>query len=87
MTNKLLLALPLTLIAVIFYVGFTGDLTDNIKHLFFLSASTFIVYGYQVSKNQSFSFLRKVYWCMLLFLIPSVSAVIYWVKYLKKESI
>ena len=86
MTKNLLLALPILLIVTIFYVGFTGNIESNMKHLFFLSITTFIIYAYQISKNESFTLGRKLYWYLLLFLIPSISATVYWFKYLNESN-
>lgn len=82
MIKNLLLALPATLVALIFYVSFTDQVMQNVQHLFFLSASTVVVYCYQISQNPYFNFIKKIKWYLLLLIVPSIFAVIYWYKYI-----
>ena len=82
MIKNLLLTLPLTLMVLILYVSITNELAANIQHLFFLSATTLIVYTFQVSRNVNFTLARKVKWCILLLAVPSIFAIVYWLRHI-----
>ena len=76
----------MVLLALITFVAYTGDIASNVQHLFFLSFTTFIIYAYQVSLNEQFSWAQKLKWCVLIFFIPSLFSLLYWYKYINKDS-
>ncbi|MEQ8925897.1 MAG: hypothetical protein RLO81_08795 [Fulvivirga sp.] len=84
MIKQLLIALPLTLIALIIYVSISGNIVDNLQHLFFLSITTFIIYAYQVSINKQFKLLDKITWWLFIFFLPSIASVLYWFRHINK---
>lgn len=85
MKKQLLLLLPLALISLILYVSATGQMIENIQHLFFISFTTFIIYAYQVYLNSNFKLTNKLIWWIFLFFIPSVAATVYWFRYISKN--
>ncbi|QSE95926.1 hypothetical protein [Fulvivirga lutea] len=85
MKKQLLFALPLTLICLIFYVSYTGDIISNLQHLFFLSITTFIVYAYQVSLNPGFKLLDKITWWLFILALPSIASILYWFRHINRK--
>ena len=85
MIRYLLLALPATLVFIIFYTATTDPGLRDIRHLFFFTITTFIIYSYQISKNDRLTRGARWRWYLWLFVVPSVTAIIYWFKHLNVD--
>lgn len=67
MVRYLLLGLPSTLIFIIFYTGFNDPELTDVRHLFFFTITTFIIYAYQISRNETLSRGARWRWYLWLF--------------------
>ncbi|MTI39925.1 hypothetical protein [Fulvivirga lutimaris] len=87
MIRYLLLGLPVTLVFIVFYTGFNDPELTDVRHLFFFTITTFIIYTYQISKNETLTRGARWRWYLWLFFVPSITALIYWFKHLNVDEL